>query len=268
MRQLIIAAFLLSQALLADQVTLKNGDRLSGNIIKYDGKNLVLKSELAGEVTIPWDNVTGVTSTQPLNVTLKDGQRIVGTVTTEGTKFQVATKETGNVTAARESVQGIRSDAEQKAYDTEIDRYKNPRLIDLWAGTFDLGFTQTAGNTETETFTLGANAVRATTRDKITVNYTQIYSTSNASGPNLTTANAKRGGIAYNLNVAPKMYIFGLVNLENDQFQSLDLRFNPAGGVGYHAIKKPNTILDLSVGASMDKEFFSAAPGTPPGSLA
>ena len=84
----------------------------------------------------------GVTSTQPLNVTLKDGQRIVGMVTTEGTKFQVATKETGSVTAARESVQSIRSEPEQKAYDTEIDRYKNPRLIDLWTGTFDLGFAE------------------------------------------------------------------------------------------------------------------------------
>ncbi len=250
----------------ADQVSLKNGDRLSGSIIKYDGKNLVLKSDLAGEVTIPWDNVTGVTSTQPLNVTLKDGQRIVGVVTTDGTRFQVATKDTGNVTAARENVQFIRSEPEQRAYDTEIDRYKNPRLIDLWTGTFDLGFTQTAGNTETETFTLGANAVRATSRDKITVSYTQIYSTSNASGPNLTTANAKRGGIGYNLNVAPKMFVFGLVNLENDQFQSLDLRFAPAGGAGYHAIKTANTILDLSLGASMDKEFFSASPTTPAGS--
>src|SRR6202795_3185537 len=104
MRQLIIATFLLTQAVLADQVTLKNGDRLSGNILKYDGKNLVLKSELAGDVTISWENVTGVTSTQPLNVTLKDGQRVVGTVTTDGAKFQVATKETGSVTAARESV--------------------------------------------------------------------------------------------------------------------------------------------------------------------
>jgi putative salt-induced outer membrane protein YdiY len=265
MRQLIIATLLLTQALFADQVTLKNGDRLSGAIVKYDGKNLVLKSDLAGEITIPWDNVTVVTSTQPLDVTLKDGQRIVGTVTTDGTKFQIATKDTGSLSAARESVQAIRSEPEQKAYDTEIDRYKNPRLIDLWTGTFDLGFTQTAGNTETETFTLGANAVRATTRDKITVNYTQIYSTSNASGPNLTTANAKRGGIDYNLNVAPKMFIFGLVDLENDQFQSLDLRFAPAGGVGYHALKTPNTILDLSLGASLDKEFFSAAPGTAPG---
>jgi putative salt-induced outer membrane protein YdiY len=243
--------------MLADQVTLKNGDRLSGDIIKYDGKNLILKSELAGDVTIPWANVTGVTSTKPLNVTLKDGQRIVGTVTTDGTKFNVATKDTGNVTAARDTVEFIRSEPEQKAYDIEIDRYKNPRLIDLWAGTMNLGFTQTAGNTETETFTLGANAVRTTTRDKISVSYTQIYSTSNASGPNLTTANAKRGGLQYDLNLTPKMFVFGLVDLENDQFQSLDLRFAPAGGVGYHAIKNANTSLDLSLGASLDKEFFT-----------
>src|SRR5580658_6689601 len=169
MRRLIITALLLTRVMLADQVTLKNGDHLSGNIIKYDGKNLVLKSDLAGDVTIPWENVTGVTSTQPLAITLKDGQRIVGVVTTDGAKFQVVTKETGSVTAARESVQAIRSEPEQKAYDTEIERYKNPRLIDLWTGTFDLGFTQAHGNVDTETFTLGANAVRATTRDKVTV---------------------------------------------------------------------------------------------------
>jgi putative salt-induced outer membrane protein len=265
MRRIIILGLLLTHALLADQITLKNGDRLSGNILKYDGKNLVLKSDLAGDVTIPWENVTGVTSTQPLNVTLKDGQRVVGTVTTDGTKFNVATKDTGSVTAARDNVQGIRSEAEQKAYDTEIDRYKNPRLIDLWTGTFDLGFAEAHGNADTETFTLGATAVRATARDKITVNYMQIYSSSNASGTSLTTANAKRGGIAYNLNVAPRAFVFGLVNLENDQFQSLDLRFNPAGGVGYHAIKAENTILDLSLGASMDKEFFSAPPASPAG---
>ena len=236
---------------------LKNGDRLSGSITKYDGKNLVMKSDLGGEVTIPWENVTGVTSAQPLNVTLKDGQHIVGIVTTEGTSFHVATKDTGNVTAAREAVQYIRSEAEQKTYDTEIDRLKNPRMIDLWTGTLNLGFTQTAGNTETETFTLGASAVRQTTRDKITVNYTQIYSSSNASGKDLTTANAKRGGIDYNVNLTPRMFVFGLVDLENDQFQSLDLRFAPAGGVGYHAVKNANTTLDLSLGASLDREFFT-----------
>ena len=249
----------------ADQVTLKNGDRITGAIVKYDGKNLIIKSELAGDVTIPWANVTTVTSSQPLNVTLKDGQKIVGTVTTDGSKFDVATKETGKVAAARDAVVGIRSEAEQKAYDTEIERFRNPRLIDLWTGTFDLGFAETHGNTDTQTFTLAGTAIRATSRDKITVNYNQIYSSSNASGPSLTTANAKRGGIAYNLNIAPKAFVFGLVNLANDEFQSLDLRFNPAGGFGYHAVKTANTIFDINGGASFDKEFYSAPAGSPAG---
>ena len=68
-------------------MTLKNGDRITGAIVKYDGKNLIIKTELAGDVTIPWANVTTVTSSQPLNVTLKDGQKIVGIVTTDGAKF-------------------------------------------------------------------------------------------------------------------------------------------------------------------------------------
>ena len=33
--------------LFADQVTLKNGDRLSGSIVKYDGKNLVLRVRIS-----------------------------------------------------------------------------------------------------------------------------------------------------------------------------------------------------------------------------
>ncbi len=265
MRKIILVSYLLTQVLLADQIRLKNGDLITGNIIKYDGKNLVIKSEQAGDVTIPWDNVTTVTSSEPMNVMLKDGQKLVGVVTTDGTKFNIATKDTGTVTAARETVVGIRSEAEQKAYDTEIERFRNPRLVDLWAGTLDLGFSETRGNADTATFTLVANAVRATSRDKITVTYNQIYSNSNASGTSLTTANAKRGGIAYNLNIAPKVFVFGLVSLENDEFQSLDLRFAPAGGFGYHAVKTKDTTFDLSGGASLDKEFFSAPPGSPMG---
>ena len=105
---------LCAEAAFADQVTMKNGDRLSGTIVKSDAKNLVMKSELAGDVTIPWDAVTTITSTTQLHVALKDGQTVVGTVSTtpEG-RFTIATKETGAVTAARDSVVAIRSDQEQ-----------------------------------------------------------------------------------------------------------------------------------------------------------
>jgi putative salt-induced outer membrane protein YdiY len=106
--------------------------------------------------------------------------------------------------------------------------------------------------------TLSTNAQRATSRDKIAVYYTSIFSSSDFSGGNTqTTANSKRGGVAYNLNLNKKAFVFGSVDLESDQFQDLDLRFTPAGGGGYHAIVTMPTQLDLRVGMAANREFFS-----------
>jgi len=65
-------------------------------------------------------------------------------------------------------------------------------------------------------------------------------------GVKATTANAKRGGLAYNLDFLPRWFVFGSVDLENDQFQSLNLRFAPAGGLGYHVVRDERTQFDLS----------------------
>ena len=61
-------------ALLADQVSLKNGDRLTGAIVKSDAKTLVLKTEAAGDVTFQWSAIDAINSTQPLHVGLGVGK--------------------------------------------------------------------------------------------------------------------------------------------------------------------------------------------------
>jgi len=48
---------------LADQVTLKNGDCLSGTITRSDGRTLVIKTDFAGDVTVKFDVIQGITST-------------------------------------------------------------------------------------------------------------------------------------------------------------------------------------------------------------
>ena len=250
----LVLVFLLGGAAFADQVTMKNGDRLSGAIETFDGKTLTMKSEFAGEVKIPWDAVTAISSSAPLALGLKDGQVLIGNVTTADGKFRVATENAGAVTAAKDSVTFIRSKAEQAAFEAAAT---HPRLIDLWTGSLDLGYAATSGNTDTGSFTLSTDASRATSRDKIEANFTMIDSSSNASGKDITTANAKRGGLSYNLNFDRRWFAFGTVDLESDQFQSLNLRFNPAGGGGYHAFKTANTSLDLQLGASADREYFS-----------
>jgi len=259
MKFLIAAASLLcAGSLWADQVTLANGDRITGSVLHSDTKTLVMKTDTAGEVTLKWDSIAAISAPGPLYVGLGDGQMIVGSVETTNGKFNVTTKTAGVVATSKESIQYIRNGEEQAKAQAEIDHFRNPRLVDLWVGNFDLGFAASRGNANTATLTMATNAQRATTRDKIAVYYTSIFSSSDFSGGTTqTTANSKRGGVAYNLNLNKKAFVFGSVDLESDQFQDLDLRFVPAGGVGYHAIATMPTQFDLRVGAAANREFFS-----------
>jgi hypothetical protein len=65
-----LLAFLgLTSAVFADQITLKNGDHLSGTIVKSDGKTLVLHTEFAGDVTVQFPAITQISTEKELHVT-------------------------------------------------------------------------------------------------------------------------------------------------------------------------------------------------------
>jgi hypothetical protein len=89
---LLTTMFLLCPQVFADQITLKNGDRLTGTIVKSDAKTLVIKTEAAGDVTLQWPAIDAITSTQPLHVGLAGGQMVVGPVTTTGGEIHIATQ--------------------------------------------------------------------------------------------------------------------------------------------------------------------------------
>ena len=125
---------ILAGTLRGDEVTLKNGDRLSGTILKADGKVLVMKSDFAGEVSIQWDAITGIQSAQPRYLSLKDGETIAGTVGTSEGKFVLTTKNAGTVTTSKDSVITVRNETEEAAVNAEIDRLHHPHLTDFWSG--------------------------------------------------------------------------------------------------------------------------------------
>ena len=248
----------------ADQVTLKNGDRLTGTIVKSDAKTLLLKTEYAGDVNLQWDSVAAITSTQPLHLALRDGQTVVGPVSTKDEKFDVVTKETGEVAASKEAVVAVRNDAEQKAYDDQVERLRHPHLTDFWSGLLDTGLSVTRGNSATLTYTLSGKAARVTDRDKISLYTTAIYASDDTTPPSRTTAHAIRGGVRGDLNVSEKIFVFGFTDFEYDQFQHLDLRNVLGGGFGYHVIKAPNTQFDVFGGGAFQQEYFSPIPPTVP----
>jgi putative salt-induced outer membrane protein YdiY len=253
----LVAAVLLPPSTIADQVTLKNGDRLTGTIIKYEGKTLIIKTEAAGEVTFQWSAIDGISSTQPLHVGVNGGQMIVGTVATTDGKIQITTQATGIITTGKDSIQVIRSDSEQASYDAGIDRLRNPHLTDFWSGFMDTGLSVTRGNSNNLNFALSGNAVRKSPRDTITAYFSSIFANNGTIGPTVTTANAIGGGIRVDLNVRKRLYVFGFTDFYHDQFQMLNLRNVLGGGAGYHVVDTKPTVFDVYGGGAFNQSYYS-----------
>jgi small nuclear ribonucleoprotein (snRNP)-like protein len=251
----------------ADQVVLKNGDRLTGRIVKTDDKQetLLIKTELAGDVSVKWDAITGIVSTQPLHLTLKDGQTIVGTVATADGTFDVTTKTTGEVKTAKENVTYVRNDAEQMAHDSEVYRLQHPKLTDFWSGILDTGLSVTSGNSSTINYTLAAKAARVTTRDKISVFTTAVYGKNSGVDPSQITAHEIRGGLRGEFNISERFFAFAFTDFGYNALQHLDLQNVLGGGAGYHVFKSARTTFNIFGGADYNQEYFSAytLPTTP-----
>ncbi len=253
-------AFLgLAPAVFADQITLKNGDHLSGKIVKSDGKTLVLHTESAGDVTVQFAAITQITTDQELHITTSDKRTVVGPVTASDGKIEVATKASGTVEVPAGNVVLIRDDAEQAAYDKSL----HPGLRHGWNGGADVGFSLARGNSQSSNLALAINAVHATSNDKITI-YTTSIETNNELATPSTVANLITAGIRYDRNFKPRVFAFVGADFMSNALQDLDLRGVYGGGLGFHAVKSDSTTLDLLAGLNYTHETYSNGPQVTP----
>jgi putative salt-induced outer membrane protein YdiY len=236
----------------ADQVVLKNGDRVTGSIIKKDGNNLTVETEQLGVIVTPWDQIESFIVEKPLHIVLQDGRALQGSLTVSGDKAEITTPQT-KVNVAPADIAVLRNDEEQKEY----ERMLHPGWGELWSGTGTIGFAGTAGNARTMTFTAGINADRATNNDKISLYFSLVKASARIDNENRDTAEAIRGGISYAYNINPRLFFSAFNDYEYDRFQNLDLRFVIGGGAGFHALKSERNSLDLLAGFAYNRSSFS-----------
>ena len=247
-----ISIVLLFAQALGDQVTLKNGDRMSGTIEKSDGKMLVLHTDYAGDVTLKWDAVQSIQTSEQLHVELQNGKTAVGPVTTSDDKLKIATR-SGGVEVAKSDVKTLRNDAEQETYEKTL----HPGLLQGWKTGLNVGFALTGGNSETTNLAIGFLAARQTLDDKLGLYANSVYAKNRAAGavPS-TTANTAGGGARYDHDLTKKVFGFVAADFFADELQTLNLRSVFGGGVGYHAIKNENTTLDFLGGLNYTRENY------------
>jgi putative salt-induced outer membrane protein YdiY len=244
---------------LADQVSLKNGDRLTGTIVQSDGKTLVLHTEYAGDVTVKWDSVKGIESSEPLRVQMPNGKTVIGPVSTTDDTVKVATS-SGEVAAPVGSVKGL---SQQAAY----EKMEKNSILQGWKGGVNAGFSLTGGNSETKNLAIGFLAARQTLKSKLGMYANTVYATSTTTVVTInpftntkftsTTANTEAGGIRYDHDLNPKTFAFAAADFFADALQGLNLRSVFGGGLGYHAIKNDNTTLDFLGGLNYTRESYT-----------
>jgi putative salt-induced outer membrane protein YdiY len=238
----------------ADQVALHNGDRLTGTIVKSDGKGLIINTDYAGQVTVDWVAVQSISSIVPLHLQMKDGRTLAGPVVAQGDAWKVQQRNGTTVTVSKEDVSSIRSETEQVAY----AQAQHPGLLQNWEGGANFGFALTRGNSESKNLALSFTADRKTLHDKLGLYANSVYATNDAPGaiPS-TTANAIRGGTRYDHDLTPRLFGFAGADFATDDLQNLDLRSVLGGGLGVHVVNTPATTLDLLAGLNYTHEAYS-----------
>jgi len=249
-KMLVLCLLGLSVFARAEQVMLKNGDRLTGSIVSMDGKKLVVKTSYAGEVSIDWGEVTQFTSDSPLVVTRTDKQVVSGPVTTEGQDVIIMTSQ-GQQKLTLADVSAMRSPADQAVYEKSL----HPGMLEGWAGGGSFGFALARGNSETTNLALGFDAKRKTAKDAWVIDAASIYSTDEKL--NATTANSFQGLIRYDHNLTKRLFVYAAFAGSYDELQDLNYRIVPNGGLGFHAIATERTTLDLLGGFGYTRESYT-----------
>jgi len=238
----------------ADQIVMSNGDHLSGLITKSDTKELVIKTEFAGEVTVKWDAITEINSTDPLHITVPGGQPLVGKMKSSEGKMGVETREKGLVLVPKDSISSLRNESEETAYQKSL----HPGLLKGWNGGANVSFALTRGNSQTKNLALAFTADRKTTTDHLGMYVNSVFSGNDAPGviPS-TTAQATQGGVRYDHDLRPRLFAFVGADFQTDALQELNLRSVFSAGLGLHVIKSDRTTLDSLGGGNYTRENYS-----------
>jgi putative salt-induced outer membrane protein YdiY len=249
----ILAAFLCVVAMgtkvSADVVVLTNGDRLTGKVVHLKEGKMVLKSTLAGEVTINLSDIATFGTDEPIEVHLADGtvlkQKVESTV---GGQFRIA---------------GDKLVKQQDFSVSAISSINPPPTA--WHGDISAGLAATRGNTVTDRRNIDMNLLRRSDKDRTIVKgyYIESKQEDPDTGDKETTEDEWMIEGTYDYFFTKKM--FGFVNgrYEKDAIADLDRRVILGGGAGYQWVESEEMNFSTRAGlASLYEKYDTQTDST------
>lgn len=231
-----MAATFFVQTAAADQILLKNGDRLTGTVIKAENGILTLKTAYAEKLEIQTDAVQSISTDQPVEVRLQGGEILSGALKSTAGELQVlAGPERGATTIAWPMIASINVP---------------PPPPSIWNGNLFLGAYKQSGNSDRTSASFGGDATRRSARDRFSLSLLYNY----AKEDDKLSARDTYGAIKYDYFFTKKFYGYLGVEMLKDRFKDLNLRTIVGPGVGYQLWDDPIKSLALEAGLAYFSE--------------
>lgn len=220
MRSLVCLAalFLSAQEIRADEVVLKNGDKITGRVVELAGGKLKIETAHSGVITVDWAQVASLKT---------DGPVKVKTVTGETFEGKIVVGQDGKVRI--EAAGGV-------AHEVAPDRVKSfNEGAAAWHGSVDVAGRTTDGNTHNTSLLMSVDVSRLSENDRIFLKAVYRYG---ETGSEIT----ERNGYAlakYDYLFSEDWYAYVSGELLSDRFKDIDFRSILAVGAGHVFIKSP-----------------------------
>lgn len=220
-----LACALLTQAVMADELVLKNGDTLHGTIGQVTAEKIKFKSDELGELTLDAANVKSYKIDAPTVVQLKNAPPVTAPVSGEGSTIK----------------------AGEQSYTFDTVKSVNPPA-QAWTGSIVANFALARGNTNK--FAAGVDAAAQLRRDTYTEDdrltlagqYNFGQSGGGPAGGAKTTDTDNWMALGkYDNFWTDKLYGYAALKIEHDRVAALDYRVTPSVGLGYQWIESPET---------------------------
>lgn len=219
-----------------DVVTLRNGDRITGEVIRLERGRLEFKTDDAGTLYLEWDKLSSVLATRLVEVLTTDGRRFLGSLGRAPDRSIAVVTSAGDVSLAMSEVTLI----------TPIGRSFWSKLD----GSIDVGFNYTRSSGVAQ-LNVNSNTVfrKPASSVRLTGSLTQTQKDD-------SEGRDDRGSLEASYLRFPwqRWFITGAMRFETNESLGLELRSQVAGAIGPRLVNTNQAQLSLGGGIVFNDE--------------
>jgi hypothetical protein len=259
-----------------DVIVFTNGDQLTGKLSNEVNGKVTFHSDIAGDVTVTWDKIKSIKTSQQFAVVQQDQHVNRKTAKAEIAQGNVAVQDdkvtvtpAGGGAGKDIPVKNTQFLVDQATYDKEV--LHSPGFFYGWTGGVTAGASTIEATQNSRNFTGSVALVRTIPtptwldpRTRTTVDFNAAYGSVTQPGTTGTKTNIIGADAEQDWYISPRFYFLAAAAFTHDYSQGLSLQQSYGGGMGYTVLKSAKQELDVKFDIHYEKQTYFVTPNVVP----